>query len=201
MLNISIDTLINQLADNSLAVSDEAFPKHLSELLLQDLDRLHQVGAFQQAAIGRGGSLQVQKQIRGDQTYWLDENPDSQTQKDFLDFMRELQKKLNESFFIGLQEIEAHYALYPPGAGYDKHIDQHAHTAYRKITFILYLNPQWQPGDGGELLIFDPQNPEQVLTQIQPLFGRFILFRSEVFPHQVATSGRDRKSLTGWLRA
>lgn len=67
------------------------------------------------------------------------------------------------------------------------------------LTTILYLNPGWQPGDGGELVIYT-EDGQNVLGTISPTFGTLVLFLSGEFPHEVLTSNRSRYSLTGWFR-
>jgi SM-20-related protein len=67
------------------------------------------------------------------------------------------------------------------------------------VTTILYLNPHWTPAAGGELIIYTA-NDREVLTAVEPLFGRMVVFLSEQFPHEVATTQQERYSLTGWYR-
>lgn len=201
MLNNSIENLIQELAEKQFCVANNVLSPEACDNLSMDLEEHYRDGVFKQASIGRGAGLQVQSRIRGDSTYWLDEKAPTSKQEAFFAFMQQLQKSLNENFYIGVKELEAHYALYPPGTGYEKHIDQHAGTSHRKITFILYLNKDWRSEYGGELLVFDPKNPEILLHKIEPTWGRLVLFRSEIFPHQVASCTQDRKSLTGWFRS
>lgn len=48
---------------------------------------------------------------------------------------------------------EGLYARYPGGGYYRRHVDSVAGTAseIRQWSYLLYLNEQWQPGDGGEV--------------------------------------------------
>ena len=62
---------------------------------------------------------------------------------------------LNREAFLGLFELEMHYAWYPPGAGYARHIDQPHGSGQRRVSLVLYLNRRWRAGDGGELKIVD----------------------------------------------
>jgi len=57
----------------------------------------------------------------------------------------------------------------------------HGHKS-RILSSVLYLNEDWQAGDGGELLIFDPAG-ESFIATVEPTFGRMIIFLSESFPH------------------
>ena len=186
-------------AQSSDQGSDIVSQEWVLNLALQ-CQNLHDSGAFTQAAVGHGSTKSVHTQIRGDSTLWLEDCKSPELQKGIADFLQELQQELNQSLFLGLKRFESHFALYPPGAGYQKHIDNHQGLSHRRITFVLYLNEDWQTTDGGELSLFDPQVPTQKIHSIKPHLGNLVLFRSELFPHQVEESFKTRKSLTGWFR-
>ena len=192
--------MLEEIATKNYAVSDSFWPQSLCEGLSQDLTRLREENLLRPAGIGRGQSKQHQARIRGDSIAWLSDEGETPAQTEFLLGMEKLRQELNQNFFLGLKRFESHFAWYPPGAGYEKHLDQHIGTTARQITFVLYLNSDWKKSDGGELALFDPAEPEKILTKIEPLFGRFVLFRSEIFPHSVLASFADRRSLTGWFR-
>ena len=109
-------------------------------------------GEFRKAGVGRGRALEVREEIRGDQVLWLLPGTESTEQMAYLAELEILRLALNQRFFLGLFDFEGHFAIYPKGAFYKPHLDRHAGTSERIITVILYLNPDWQPGDGGELL-------------------------------------------------
>ncbi|WP_052043540.1 2OG-Fe(II) oxygenase [Oligella urethralis] len=111
-----------------------------------------------------------------------------------------MKRAFNRYFFMGLKGVELHYARYASGTGYKRHVDQHHNTTFRKITIVIYLNPDWTEDDGGELLIYDPLNPQRVLTRVLPIAGRTVIFRSELFEHEVLPSRKARWSVTGWFR-
>ena len=67
------------------------------------------------------------------------------------------------------------------------------------LTTVLYLNPEWQPGDGGQLLIYAPDS-DKVIETVNPNFGTFVIFLSEQFPHEVVRTSSDRYSIAGWFR-
>jgi SM-20-related protein len=192
--------LLPSLSDPGCLIADSFFPEELCRGLWQDLENLRQKEALQKAGIGRGQQRQINEQIRGDFIHWLDTKEASPSQARFFSFLNELIAVLNREFFLGLNHFESHYALYPAGGGYDRHMDQHAGTRARKVTFILYLNPDWQNSDGGELILYQPHSEREIWQKVEPRWNRLVLFRSEVFPHQVAPCLRPRMSLTGWLR-
>jgi len=67
------------------------------------------------------------------------------------------------------------------------------------LSTVLYLNRDWQPGDGGELLMFDDEDT-CLLEAVTPEYGKLIIFLSERFPHEVAIAHRERQSIAGWFR-
>ena len=101
----------------------------------------------------------------------------------------------NRYCFLSLSGYEFHLAKYPPGGHYDKHMDQFQNRSNRLISVIIYLNDEWQKGNGGELEI--DHNDQSVL--ISPLAGRCVFFKSDKVLHGVLESNADRYSLTGWL--
>lgn len=161
----------------------------LAELI--DADRLHRAG------IGREGDFHLDRSIRGDRVFWLDRSRPVQAR--YLDRMEQLRLALNRELFLGLFEFEAHYAHYPPGALYRKHYDSFRGAANRIVSTVAYLTSDWQPGDGGELVIYG-DNGEQMLTTVEPRAGNFVMFLSEEVPHEVLTSHTDRISIAGWFR-
>lgn len=192
--------MFNDLEAHQWAVSSSLFPLEFCTALGQECQMLSKTGQLNKAGIGQISSPSSLAEIRGDFTHWLTEDTSSALQRQMLTFLDEIQQLLNRSFYLALKRYEAHFAFYPPGAGYQKHVDNHRGRNARKITFILYLNQDWQSGHGGELSIYDPLEQDHLLNQIQPKIGTFVLFRSELFPHQVEKSLKNRFSLTGWFR-
>lgn len=98
---------------------------------------------------------------------------------------------------------KAMVACYPgSGARYVKHVDndgKHPLCSRRVLTALVYLNPDWQDGDGGELAIYeiDGQVEKKV---VQPKGNRVLLFWSDArTPHEVRPSLKMRYSTTVWL--
>lgn len=195
-----LNRIFDQLAEQNWAQSRDLFAPDFCRLLAQECQKLHDQGALQKASIGHGPSKATHAEIRGDYTLWFDAQTATALQSEFLSFLETLLLQLNQSFFLSLKSFETHFALYPPGAGYDKHIDNHRGSGARKITFILYLNEHWQKGHGGELSLYHPDQENVLLAQVEPRLGTFVVFRSELFPHQVEKSFQPRLSITGWLR-
>jgi SM-20-related protein len=114
-----------------------------------------------------------------------------------------LREAINCSLYLGLKEYEGHFALYPEGAVYQKHIDQFKTgpgNQERLISVIFYLNEDWGDDQGGELVLYNPYDHQKILETITPKLGRLACFLTENLPHEVLMATRPRYSLTGWLR-
>ena len=158
--------------------------------------------ALQPAAIGRGAGVLQDAAIRSDQTLWLDAQ--SPAQQQLLAQMETLRVQLNQRLLLGLFDCEAHFAVYPPGAFYRRHLDAFRAAAsdqrpQRVLSSVIYLNPDWDVADGGELVLYDAADTE--LMRVQPLAGAAVFFLSEEFPHEVLPARRERYSIAGWFRS
>ena len=153
-------------------------------------------GDFSAAGIGGGRTLQRRPKIRGDSTCWIAAPLFAQEQH-LLDELEKLRLELNRDGFLGLFELELHYAWYPTGTGYARHVDQPQGRAQRKVSLVLYLNEDWQPQAGGELRIFDAADGYR---DIEPIGGRLVHFLTAQREHAVLPTMRDRLSVAGWFR-
>ena len=194
---VDFSSLIESLVEHHWFVAENYLPASLCLGLRQELLTLHQGDQLTAAGIGRGREHQLARRVRGDFTHWLDGT--SLIQQEFLALMRELKTELNRELFLGLFEYESHYAFYPPGAFYQKHLDAFRGRSNRVVTTVLYLNPDWQPGDAGEMRLYDPRT-DQPLMDIPPRLGTLVCFLSEALPHEVLTTHKNRASIAGWFR-
>ena len=161
----------------------------------------HERGDFKRAGVGRGLDLQVREDVRRDEVMWLQTGADSGEQVIYLAKLEWLRLALNQRFFLGLFEFEGHFAIYPEGAFYQAHLDRHAGTHDRIVTIILYLNPDWQPGDGGELKLWTtPEGKAGDFILIEPRMGTLVCFMAGDFWHEVVPAMKTRMSITGWFR-
>lgn len=192
------------LENKKWSVQDHLFDKILTQDLAAELSDLYENRQFTQAHIGKSisstSSSTLDKSIRSDFIYWLKDISTVQCELKIRKALFEFQKLLNEYFYLNLKRFEFHYAMYPPGSHYDKHLDQHKGSNKRVVTMVHYLNPSWQPSFGGHLQIFDPQASENLLFSIEPINNRTVFFLSDVFPHEVELSNQTRLSFTGWFR-
>jgi SM-20-related protein len=156
---------------------------------------LFNLPSFTKAGIGAQNENVVHHDVRGDHTYWLDRQRDLAIES-FWCLVDETINIFNRYCFLSLSDSEFHFANYPPRTKYERHLDQFNNRSNRMITVIIYLNEDWQKGDGGELEIFLKDGSSKI---IEPVAARCIMFKSANIPHRVLKSNKDRYSLTGWL--
>jgi SM-20-related protein len=190
------ELISEQLALQSYAVVDQFLSPEQVLLFYQMVINHYQSGQFKTAGVGRGLTYLEEEKVRGDQIYWLSEkNTDSLIQNYWEDIGR-LTQYLNRTCFLGLRSSEFHFAVFPIGKEYKRHLDVFKDSDARKISVIVYLNPEWQEDWGGALRLYLPDGE----LDIQPLGGRMVCMRSELIEHAVLPVKRERYSLTGWLK-
>lgn len=178
-------------------VLPDAIPLHLSAALLS---RVIELGddVFHDAGTGRMKEHSVNTFVRRDRIKWLEnEHP---AEGAWLAYMEALRVYLNKTLFLGLFSYESHFAHYKPGDFYKKHVDAFKGQANRRLTTVLYLNSNWESSDGGELLLYKPDDQLVELAKVLPRFATLAIFLSEDFPHEVLPARRDRYSIAGWYR-
>lgn len=176
---------------------DEAFR---ISLLHEQQDLLHH-GQFRHAGIGKGESFAIRPEIRGDKVLWMDEAQLTTYQHQYWQIMDTLRQAVNRRCFLGLRSFECHFAMYPPGSFYLRHLDQFRAVAYRIVTVILYLNDSWTDEDGGALRMYlNSESGEETIEDILPIGGRLVAFLSGEIHHEVLPTRKERISITGWFR-
>lgn len=192
-----LETASQALAERGWWLGTDAVDMDLVDDLRTDLDQLRDNDELERAGIGRDLDFQLAERVRGDRIHWLSRGSDAQAR--LLAQMESLRQTLNESLFLGLFEFEAHYAHYPPGSFYRRHLDSFRGAANRIVSAVIYLNDDWRDGDGGELVLY-AESGDEVLATIAPKAGSMLLFLSEELPHEVLPARRDRFSIAGWYR-
>lgn len=187
-------SIAEQIAERGWAICYDFLPEADLEALAAEARALWSRGLFKKAGVGASSS--VRPQVRGDLILWLDEGRLTRPQARYWAEIEKLKLELNRELFAGLIGFEAHYALYPPGAFYKKHVDRLKTSDLRVISCVLYLNRDWRPEHGGALRIYADQSHVDVLPQI----GTFVAFRSDAVIHEVLPTLRERFSLTGWFK-
>jgi SM-20-related protein len=151
---------------------------------------------LKKAGIGKDSGYVIDAVERGDFISWINPETTDEATNQYLQKIGSLMKDLNRSFFLGLQDFECHFAYYPAGTKYARHVDRHRSGSSRVVSLVFYLNENWQISDGGQLRIY--QN-DSVEAEILPASGRLAAFLSEK-EHEVMETSRPRMSITGWMR-
>lgn len=179
------------------------------------------------AKMGRGETLWEDDHIRGDNLCWV--TPDVCKELGLRTIELYVHRLLLECDVmkdeLGLTyEYNMQFAIYPgQGEGYNRHRDSfprqmvpcnpndgEAETS-RQLTCLLYLNQEWMHEDGGQLRLFT--EPGVTIHgagegfnfwgvsgyDINPSFGRMVVFRSELVDHAVMPCYRERSALTFWI--
>ena len=189
----TLNDICNALVEHGYMV----VPDFLSAESVAALNQLSRSRAdqFARAGVGREAAHQVRNDIRGDSVLWVEEDDPAMLQANAR--MSQLKDTLNRELFLGLAELEWHFASYPAGAFYQRHLDQHRNQDTRVVTVVQYLNLDWQPEDGGQLRIY--LDDDQTLD-VTPYGGTLVVFMSNRYEHEVLPARRERLSLTGWYR-
>lgn len=181
------------LAENNYVVFDSFLPDELLNSLERKFIINENKQLFEPAKIGSADVEKRITEIRSDYTYWLDRDRDSEIGP-FFELIDELMYYCGEVLFLSLQGFEFHFARYPIGGFYKAHLDQFDSRSNRMLSMVIYLNKEWTSGDGGELCLIEP-----CVKTIEPIYNRAILFRSDTVLHEVLTSNKPRRSITGWI--
>ena len=184
--------IADALVEHGYIVIENALSSNLSEKLLQNIDE----DLFKNAGISSKSDRHLDKSRRRDKIEWLNENEPSQ--KEFLNFIKNLQEFLNRELYLGLTYYEAHFAIYDDGDFYEKHLDAFKNYKNRVVTTVYYLNDNWNLDDGGELIIYNSK--EEKIKTVIPKADTLVLFLSEKFPHEVKVANKKRYSIAGWFR-
>jgi SM-20-related protein len=190
------------LAASSYAVIDRFLEPSDVICVRAHIDALLALGGFKQAGIGSARKFQVNQDIRKDWIHWLDgrEETTRATLGAFILRLQKLMEFINRSCFLGLKDFEMHYAVYPPGAFYKRHLDQFKDNDHRRLTFLCYLNEAWESENGGQLRLYiKSKEAAEEKIDILPTAGRLVVFRSDELEHEVLVCNRQRYSLTGWM--
>ena len=185
-----------QLQQQGYSIQTGALSSRMTDALYQYQQALGH-DYFEEAGIGRKQKFHKNESVRTDKVCWIDGSSDTGTQ--WLNWCNELKTYLNRRLFMGLFSFESHFAYYRPGDFYKRHYDAFKGASNRVLSMVTYLNPDWDPADGGELVLY--QNDEDTTgIRVTPALGTVVLFLSEEFPHEVKPASQNRFSIAGWYR-
>ncbi|EIJ38183.1 putative proline hydroxylase [Galbibacter orientalis DSM 19592] len=196
------ESIIEDLLEQQYSVVDNFFSAEEVFLLRASLLDKYEEDKFKKAAIGNKFEEQIIKSIRGDFVLWIDEKNSNSAEKLFFNKINSLIDYLNKTCFLGILHKEFHYAIYPEGTFYKRHLDTFQNDDRRKLSFVCYLNDEnWKNENGGELVIYKDENGMEVPKNLYPLPGRVVIFESQLLEHEVKTVlASERYSITGWLK-
>jgi len=188
-----LETLATALEQQGYVVLPEGLPVDVAGTLMAYLEQVDD-GAFHSATVGRGDDQQRNRFVRRDAIHWLDEHHPALAP--WREWTESLRVHLNQRLFLGLFSFESQLAHYRPGDFYRTHLDAFRGEANRVVSLVTYLNPDWQDGDGGELVL----HTDFGAVHVPPAYRTVALFLSEEMPHEVLPARRDRFSVAGWFR-
>lgn len=194
-----LDKLSLDVLANGFAVCDDFLNLDEVNLLIARLHLRYADGAFHNAKVGNLLTSSVASDLRGDQILWLEEDSTDKVERIVLDKNLALIEHFNRTCYLGIKHCEIHFAKYEEGKFYKKHVDAFNNQKGRVLSIIYYLNKDWQPRDGGELILYPCIDGVEETIVIAPLAGRLICFASEDLVHEVAVTHTDRYSITGWM--
>jgi SM-20-related protein len=195
------ERIASEIYEKSYAIIDDFIDEELRISLLKEQSELLEAGKFRIAAVGKGDNKQVRTEIRNDQVLWIDSENLNEFESQYWTKIDEIRQAINRRCYLGLKSFEGHFARYPVGSFYIRHLDQFQQVSYRLVTVIIYLNDSWTPEDEGMLRMYLPQEDgSEKLLDVLPKGGRLVVFMSGEIPHEVIPTKKERISITGWLR-
>ena len=199
--NPKYESIISDLLVNKYSIIDDFFTQEEVSQLRHSLLEKYEEDAFKKAAIGNRVNEVIASSVRGDFILWLNESANDPAEKQFFFKINDLVDYLNKTCFLGILHKEFHYALYPKGTFYKRHLDTFQNDDRRKLSIVCYLNDEdWKPDFGGELVLYLNDNGKETEKIIYPFPGKMVIFESQVLEHKVKPVARERLSITGWLK-
>lgn len=183
------------LTDVGWAVVHDAIAPGLCVRLHAEALAHQRAGRLQASATGRTDGRHATG-LRGDATLWLDDPGCGEAAGALVLALEVMKVALNRRLTLGLDEVEAHFAHYPPGAGYARHLDRFRNDDSRVLSLVLYLNADWPESAGGELRLHLPTGARDVA----PRMGTLVLFLSADVEHEVMPATLPRYSVAAWFR-
>ena len=188
--------IVDDLAEHGWSQQNIFLPQDLTRALAAECRKRAAEGELAPAAVGRGPFSEIREGIRGDHIQWIDPGQ-AEACDSYLSLMDSLREAINRGLFLGLEDFESHFAMYPPGAFYLKHVDRFRDDDRRMVSAVVYLNDGWLPEHGGQLRMYLDNDR---VYDVESVGGCLVVFLSGEVPHEVLPATRDRLSLTGWFR-
>ena len=199
-VNPVFETIIDDIQNQKFSIIDNFFSSEEVIQLRNSLLEKYEADRFKKSAIGNRVNEEIHTEIRGDFILWMDQQNATPTEQLFFNKINKLVDYLNRTCFMGILHKEFHYAVYPTGTFYAKHLDTFQNDDRRKLSVVCYLNEaNWPKENGGELSLYLESN---VVLDVLPLPGRLVIFESQELEHEVkVVQDSERYSITGWLKS
>ena len=185
----NVDQILDDLDQHGFTLIDDVYSSEYINALVKECT-VH-LDEFRNAAIQNG----VISNIRSDHILWINENLEIAQQH--IETLKQLSQILNRYFYLGIKDVEAHFACYNIGEFYALHRDNPQGKNGRIISTVFYLHEDWQDNWGGELHL---QDKNQQWHIIQPKPNRITILQSDLM-HEVLQAKHQRLSITAWLRS
>ena len=193
------ELLIEGVVAKGYAVCDDFLEPSEVKNLLNTFAQRYESGKFKDASIGKQSEAHKAARVRGDQILWLETNSVDVAERMLLNKNQAFVDYLNQTCYLGIVGTEIHFAKFNVGKFYRRHRDTFQAQKGRILSVIYYLNPNWIPENGGNLIIYTSENGIEKGIVIEPLAGRLVCFESEKLEHEVSEAFAERFSVTGWL--
>ncbi|EPQ3973978.1 2OG-Fe(II) oxygenase [Acinetobacter baumannii] len=185
----NLDQILDNLNAHGFAIVNQAYSAEYHTQVAKECS--HHFDEFREAGIQNG----VVSTIRSDHILWINESLPVAEQH--VETLTSFCQHLNQAFFLGIKEVEAHFACYNPGEFYALHRDNPQQKNDRIMSTVYYLHPEWQDEWGGQLRLQDKNDIWHIIT---PEPNRLVIFQSNLL-HEVLVSKQQRLSITAWLRS
>jgi len=195
--DVAATAIVEGVAAERYALAPHFLPPGAVTALRGRAEALDAAGHFAPARTGRGAAREVRAAVRGDRIAWIDTAAGEDAERPLLAALERLRENANRELALGLFDLELHYAIYPAGAGYARHMDRFRDDDARVLSFVLYLNAGWTAADGGALTL---DVAPQCSVAVLPVAGTLVAFLSERVAHAVQPARRARYSIAGWFR-
>lgn len=185
----NLDQILDDLNEFGVALIDDVYSNEYVQSLVHECTS--HLAEFRAAGVQNG----VVSHIRSDHILWIDgQLPIAQQH---IKALEEFSQALNQAFYLGIKEVEAHFACYNAGEFYALHRDNPQQKNDRMISTVFYVHESWQEDWGGQLRLQDKNGQWHI---IQPSPNRLAIFQSDLL-HEVLRSKQQRLSITAWLRS
>lgn len=185
----NLDQILDDLNAHGFAIINQAYSDEYRAEVANECSQ--HIDEFREAGIQNG----VVSNIRSDHILWInDQLPIAQQH---VATLTSFSQSLNQAFYLGIKEVEAHFARYNPGEFYALHRDNPQQKNDRIISTVYYLHSEWHDDWGGQLRLQDKNEKWHI---VNPEPDRLVIFQSNLL-HEVLISKQQRLSITAWLRS